>query len=165
MEAFGSLFVHVDAAPAPRMNDQMLRGFGLQPTGTGSYVSTQSVRLGDVLVTRKLDLASKAGTAQFFDTFTNTSTKPLTVDASFGGSLGYGVPGPTSTTAGTVSASSSGDAVIDEADTWATATTAGSSAYRSTGVVVGDGVTRVGNQQLDPFTADYSTSGSAANNP
>jgi amidase len=165
MEAFGSLFLHVDEAPAPRMNDQMLRGFGLEPTGTGSYVSTQSVRLGDVLVTRKLDLTSKAGTAQFFDTFTNTSTKPVTVDASFGGSLGYGVPGPASTTAGTVSASSSGDAVIDDADTWATATVAGSSAYRSTGVVVGEGVVRVGNQQLDPFTTDYSPSGSAANNP
>jgi amidase len=171
-EAMGSLFVHVDSSPAPRMNDQMLRGFGLEPTGTGSYVSTQSVRLGDVLVTRKLDLTSTSGTASFFDTFTNTSTKPLTLDASFGGSLGYGDPATTPTTAGTVSATSSGDAAIDSSDTWASATTQsvtnrdGSvTAYRPTGIVTGDGVTHVGNQQLDPFTSTYSTTGSASNNP
>jgi Asp-tRNA(Asn)/Glu-tRNA(Gln) amidotransferase A subunit family amidase len=167
MEAMGSLFVHVDSADAPRMNDQMLRGFGLQATGTGSYVSTRSVRLGDLLVSRKLNLSSTAGTAAFFDTFTNTSTSPLTVDASFGGSFGSGDPATTPTTAGTVSATSSGDAVIDGADTWATATTpnAGSTTYRPTGVVVGGGVTHVGNQQLDPFTSTYSPTGSASNNP
>jgi len=164
-EAMGSLFVHVDSSPAPRMNDQMLRGFGLQPTGTGSYVSTRSVRLGDLLVTRKLDLTSTAGTVAFFDTFTNTSTEPLTVDASFGGSLGYGDPSTTPTTAGTVSATSSGDAAIDASDTWAAAVTTGTSSYRSSGLVVGSDVAHVGNQQLNPFTSTYSTVGSASNNP
>lgn len=169
MEGFGDIFVRVDQKPAPRMNDQMLRGFGFEPTGDGKYVSTESVRLGDVLVTRTLNLAS-AGVASYFDTFTDASEAPLTVDVSFGGSLGYGnpadsTPGGGQTTSATISASSDGNKTIDADDTWASATYQGS-AFRPTGIVVGStGSTRIGNQQLDPFTTSYSTTGSASNNP
>ncbi|WGL51814.1 amidase family protein [Nocardioides sp. BP30] len=169
-EGMGSLFLHVDESSAPRMNDQMMRGFGLEPSGNGSYLSTRSVRLGNITVTRKLDLATTADTASFFDTFTNTSTEPETIEVSFGGSLGYGDPadlasGGGAATAATVSASSDGNTTIDTDDTWATATYQGAS-YRPTGVVLGStGSSHLGNQQLDPFTSTYSTTGSASNNP
>lgn len=169
MEGFGDIFVHVDQTPAPLMNDQMLRGFGFSPSGDGEYVSNASVRLGDVLVTRTLNLNS-AGVASYFDTFTNTARTPLTVEVSFGGSLGYGNPvdtvaGGGETTSAVISASSDGNTTIDADDTWATATYQGST-WRPTGIVVGStGSRRIGNQQLDPFTAAYSTTGSASNNP
>ncbi|WP_425953380.1 amidase [Xylanimonas sp. McL0601] len=169
MEGFGDIFVHVDQTPAPLMNDQMLRGFGITANGYGSFDSTSSVRLGDVLVTRTLSLGEN-GVAAFFDTFTNTARSPLKVDVSFGGSLGYGNPADTSsgggqTTSATVSASSDGNSTIDADDTWVTATYQGAS-YRPAGVVVGSAASdQVGNQQLDPFTTAYSRSGSASNNP
>lgn len=157
MEGFGNLFLHADGADAPRMNDQMVRGFGLTADAVGSFRSARSVRFGDVLVTRKVDVGPD-GTTSFFDTFTNTAADATTLDVSFGGSLGYGAA---SSTAGTVTASSSGDAVADAADAWVVATTSGS--YRPTGVVVGDGVAALGDQQNNPFEDAYQTSGSAAN--
>ena len=166
MEAFGSLFVHVDADSAPRMNDQMLRGFGLKATTPGEYASSQSVRLGDVLVTRKLSIDPVTNVATFFDTFTNTATEAVAVDASFGGSLGYGI----GANASTIASSSDGNTTIDAGDSWVVATSAGNN-IRATGIVTGSGApfdgatTRVGNQQLNPFEVDYSTTGSASNDP
>ena len=161
MEAFGSLFVHVDADEAPRMNDQVMRGFGLKATTPGEYASTQSVRLGDVLVTRKLSIDPTTNVATFFDTFTNTATEAVSVDASFGGSLGYGV----GTNKSTVTSSSDGNATIDAGDSWVVSTSAGTN-IRATGIVTGTVPTsRVGNQQLNPFEVDYQTTGSASNDP
>ncbi|MFI5425842.1 amidase family protein [Aeromicrobium sp. UC242_57] len=158
MEGFGNIFVHVDGADAPRMNDQMMRGFGLTASSAGSYRSTKSVRLGDVAMTRKVQVVAATNTASFFDTFTNSSTDDVTVDVSFGGSLGYGAA---ATTAGTVNATTNGDAVVEPSDTWITATTSGN--YRPTGVVVGSGVSALGEQQSNPFTTAYTQSGSKAN--
>ncbi|WP_323792606.1 amidase family protein [Nocardioides sp.] len=158
MEGFGNIFVHVDGTEAPRMNDQMVRGFGLTAGGSGTFDSTQSVRLGDVLMTRKVAVDAATGTTSFFDTFTNTGTGTTTLAASFGGSLGYG---NAETTAGTVADSTTGDAVVDTADTWIAATTSGN--YRPSGVVVGAGVDALGNQQANPFEVAYSPTGSQAN--
>lgn len=161
MEAFGSLFVHVDSVNEPRMNDQMLRGFGLKAITSGEYSSTQSVRLGDVLVTRKLSIDPITNVATFFDTFTNTATEAVSVDASFGGSLGYGI----GANASTVASSSDGNTTIDAGDAWVVATSTGTN-IRATGVVTGTLPTsRVGNQQLNPFEVDYSATGSARNDP
>ncbi|MEI5676121.1 MULTISPECIES: amidase family protein [unclassified Nocardioides] len=162
MEGFGNIFVHVDtpAGEEPRMNDQMMRGFGLTAGAPGSYLSTKSVRLGDVLMTRKVRVAAASNTTSFFDTFTNSSTEPVTLQVSFGGSLGSGFTA-TSPNKATVSASSSGDAVVDAADTWISATTPG--ATRPTGVVVGSGVEALGDQQSDPFTTPYVATGSRSN--
>ncbi|HWJ84058.1 MAG TPA: amidase, partial [Cellulomonas sp.] len=164
-EGLGNIFVHVDGDNTPRMNDQMLRGFGLTKSGAASYDSTQSVRLGDLLVTRRLQINPATDVATFFDTFTNTATRPLSVDVSFGGSLGYG----TGSNAGVVNATSDGDAEIEPGESWATA--GGTGTTRPTGLVVGSpapfagGTTRIGDQQQDPFTVDYTTTGSKANNP
>ncbi|TYL45536.1 amidase [Nocardioides sp. BGMRC 2183] len=156
MEGFGNLFLRVPGDA--RMNDQMLRGFGLAADGVGSFRSNRSVRLGDVLVTRKVDVATASATTSFFDTFTNTATDPVTIEVSFGGSLGYGTA---PATAGVVTASESGDAVADAADSWIVATSEGN--YRPSGVVVGDGVDALGDQQNNPFEDAYATTGSAAN--
>ncbi len=158
MEGFGNIFVHLEGDSAPRMNDQMVRGFGLTAGRAGAFVSTRSVRLGDVLMSRKVDVDSESGTTSFFDTFTNSSTETTTLQVSFGGSLGYGTA---ENTAGTVVDSSTGDALVETSDTWIAATTSGN--YRPAGVVVGDGVDSLGNQQANPFTVSYSPSGSQAN--
>jgi Asp-tRNA(Asn)/Glu-tRNA(Gln) amidotransferase A subunit family amidase len=159
MEGFGNLFVHVDApaGEAPRMNDQMMRGFGLTAAGAGSYRSTRSVQLGDVLMTRKVQVASATSTTSFFDTFTNTSTKPVTIKVSFGGSLGSG----NAANKAVVAATGSGDTAVDLADRWIAATTSGST--RPTGVVVGSGVDALADQQSNPFTTPYVPTGSRSN--
>ncbi|GAA1904063.1 hypothetical protein GCM10009737_00950 [Nocardioides lentus] len=166
MEAFGSLFLNTsDGADEPRMDDQMLRGFGLTPTGGGGYTSTRAVRLGDVAVTRRLEIDAASGAAMFFDTFTSTATEPQRVEVSFGGSLGYGVaPG----TQGAVRASGDGDTELDTDDEWAVAAPDGAN-LRATGVVLGSPggqpLDRLGDQQNDPFATAYETTGSDANDP
>lgn len=163
MEGFGNVFVHVDTAAgqAPRMNDQMVRGFGLTPAASGSYRSTRSVRLGDVLMSRKVQVAAATSTTSFFDTYTNTSTDPVTVRVSFGGSLGSGLTSNGSPNKASIAATSSGDAEVDTGDTWIAATTPGNT--RPTGVVVGTGVEALGDQQSDPFTTAYVPTGSRSN--
>lgn len=163
MEAFGNIFVHVDAPAGeePRMNDQMMRGFGLTAASPGSYRSTRSVRLGDVLMTRKVQVATASNTTSFFDTFTNASTEPVTIEVSFGGSLGSGLTATTSPNKATISATGSGDTAVDPSDTWIAATTPGST--RPSGVVVGSGVDTLGDQQSDPFTTAYVPTGSRSN--
>ncbi|GAA4740872.1 hypothetical protein GCM10023350_26730 [Nocardioides endophyticus] len=178
MEGFGNIFVHVDAPAGkePRMNDQMMRGFGLTAAAPGSYRSTKSVRLADVLMTRKVQVATATNTTSFFDTFTNTSTKSVTLKVSFGGSLGSGfaptpATGVASPNKATISGSSSGDAVVDPTDTWVSATTPTvpgtggrpDTLTRPTGVVVGAGVDELGDQQSNPFTTAYAPTGSRAN--
>ncbi|MBS42412.1 MAG: amidase [Nocardioides sp.] len=158
MEAFGSLFVQVDGGGAePRMNGQMVRGFGLTAGPAGSFHSTRSVLLGGVAMSRQLQVDDATSVATFLDSFTNTTTEPLSLDVSFGGSLGYGLA---DNTRGAVVASSSGDATADGDDTWIVTNTTGN--YRSQAVVVGD-VDGLGDQQADPFETAYSTTGSRAN--
>ncbi len=163
LEAFGSIFVKVSGGDEPRLNGQMLRGFGLAATSGTTYTSGQSVRLGDVLVTRKLVLDPVTNVAAFFDTFTNSATEDRSVETSFGGALGYG----TSSAAATIEATSSTDTVIDATDNWIVAGAATGSNMRAVGVVVGDegSIDRVGNQQRDPFTTAYETTGSPSNYP
>jgi len=163
MEGFGNVFLHVEAPAGeePRMNDQMVRGFGLTQAGPGSYRSTASVRLGDVLMSRRVQVATGTNTTSFYDTYTNASTEPVTIKVSFGGSLGSGLTTTGSPNKATVSATSSGDATVDPADTWITATTPGNT--RPTGVVVGTGVDALGDQQSDPFTTAYVPTGSRSN--
>jgi Asp-tRNA(Asn)/Glu-tRNA(Gln) amidotransferase A subunit family amidase len=163
MEGFGNVFLHVDAPAdeAPRMNDQMMRGFGLTASSPGTYRSTRSVRLGDISMTRKVQVAAAANTTSFFDTYTNVSTEPVTVEVSFGGSLGSGLTATGSPNKATVSATGSGDATVDTTDTWIAATTPGNT--RPTGVVVGDGIDALGDQQSNPFTTAYVPTGSRSN--
>src|SRR5690606_23036826 len=112
MEGFGNVFVRVED-DGVRMNEQMLRGFGLKEVTPGNFVSTRSVRLGDVLVTRRIEIDRANDTALFFDTFTNAAPQAQRIEVSFGGSLGYGTA---ANTRGTVVATSDGDADIEAGD-------------------------------------------------
>ncbi|WP_199224358.1 amidase family protein [Serinibacter arcticus] len=162
IQGFGGIFVRVDGldpADEPRLNGELARGFGLTQTGDLSFDTTQSVDLGGVLVTRDLDLDSAGTAARFVDSFTNTTDAPLTVQVSFGGSLGYG----TGTNQSLVRATSSGDTTVDSSDAWAVmATTVANS--RPVGVVLGapGTLTGTGNQQRDPFETPLSTTGHEA---
>jgi len=159
LEGFGNLFLRVDGSDA-RMNGQMLRGFGLRADGRGGFDSTRSVELGGVQVARDVEVEKADDVVSFFDTFTNTTTAPLTVEVSFGGSLGWG----TGANQGTVRATSDGDADVEPADTWVTSDPDADN-LRPVGIVLGEGVDAVGDQQAGPFTTAYDPTTSAANYP
>ncbi len=84
VDGFGNIFVRVSTAPESRFNGEMMRGFGLTSDGSSSYSSTQAVDLGGIDITRDIDLSVENNRARFFDTFTNTTAAPATVEVSFG---------------------------------------------------------------------------------
>ncbi|GMA31006.1 amidase family protein [Litorihabitans aurantiacus] len=162
IQGFGSILVRVDgldAADEPRLNGEMARGYGLTQTAEGSFDTTQALDLGGVLATRDVDLDAAGATARFVDSFTNTTDRELTVNVSFGGSLGYG----TGTNQSLVRATSSGDTTVDAADSWAVMSTSVENS-RPVGVALGapGSLSGTGNQQRDPFTTPLSTSGHEA---
>lgn len=159
VEGFGNVFVRV-AGGDDRMNGQMLRGFGLTHDGAGAFASTSSVLVDGVQVSREVTIESDDDRARFVDLLTNTTGEPQTVEVSFGGSLGYGTGGD----AGRVVATADGDTTIDTGDAWIVSDPPATN-RRPVAVVVGDGVTALGDQQADPFSAPYQHSGSRANHP
>jgi amidase len=164
VDGFGNIFVQVAGAD-DRFNGEMMRGFGLTATPDGSeYVTTEAVGLGGLDITRDIAMGSTDSTARFFDTFTNTTDAPVTVDVSFGGSLGYG----TTTNQGLVRATSDGDTALTPTDSWALIANT-QATQRPVGVVLGSpapfagAMTRTGNQQRSPFVNPVATSGNEAN--
>lgn len=166
VEGFGNIFVRVTGpagAAEPRLNGEMMRGFGLTFDGVDTFESTRSVQLGDVRIAREVTVDGPDAWARFFDTFTNTGRAPVTVEVSFGGSLGYGA----AQNQGAIRSTSSGDAVVDEQDAWTLAATP-NPAQRPVGVVLGTPgaavpLDRTGNQQRDPFETPMATAGHEAN--
>ncbi|MFF2017707.1 amidase family protein [Paenibacillus sp. NPDC058177] len=164
MQGFGNIFVQISTQPEPRMNGQMMRDFGLVYDGTDTFVSTRSVNLGDVHVTRDVYFDSTNNRTRFFDTFTNTTSSPVTVDVSFGGSLGYGT-GPYHAS---IQQTSSGDTIINNEDSWVLVDNA-RPADRPIGIVLGtpgpfEGALKgTGNQQKNPFTTPMAASGNDSN--
>jgi amidase len=162
-QGFGNIFVKVSSSPEPIMNGQMMRGFGLTYDNENTFYTTQSVNLGDVLITREIYFDSENNRTRFFDTFTNTYSTNVTVDVSFGGSLGYG----TTTNAAKVKATSTGDLNVTTNDSWIVVD--GENKKKPIGIVLGKsassegGMTGIGNQQKDPFTTPLPTSGNDAN--
>lgn len=189
-EALGSLFVEVDGA-TDRMNGQMMRGFGLVQSGASNFVSTQSVRLGDVLMTRELRITA-GGVATYLDTFTNAGTAPTSVRSSFGGSLGLGDPTPRDgamfgqASAALPADSADGDQVFEAGDEWIVAkyswnksavnqagtpndttddTRTRSNARSAVGLVLGTTDGLVDQQARFPLETPYQATGSRSNNP
>ncbi|MBB5789107.1 amidase [Jiangella mangrovi] len=166
VEGFGNIFVRVSipaGAEEPRLNGEMMRGFGLTFDGVDTFEPTRSVQLGDVRITREVTVDGADAWARFFDTFTNTGRKPVTVEVSFGGSLGFGA----AQSQGAIRSTSSGDAVVDRQDAWTLAATP-NAAQRPVGVVLGSPgapgtLDRTGNQQRDPFDTPMATTGHEAN--
>ncbi|WP_020576378.1 amidase [Actinopolymorpha alba] len=164
VDGFGNILVRVSSEPVPRLNGQMMRGFGLTYDGTDTFETTRSVDLGGVLITREVTLDEGGDWSRFFDTFTNTTNKPVTVEVSFGGALGYG----SGNDQGAVRTTSSGDQAITPDDAWTLVATPDAN-DRPVGVVLGSpapyagALTKVGNQERDPFETPRATTGHESN--
>ncbi|MDI4649629.1 amidase family protein [Cohnella hashimotonis] len=164
VQGFGNIFVKVSSPSASLMNGQMMRGFNLSYDGVNKFVSTQSVNLGNILITREVYVDTKNNRTRFFDTFTNTNNVAVKVDVSFGGSLGYG----TTTNAAVVKATSSHDLQVTTDDSWVVVDSTARN-NKPLGIAVGspdpfdNGLTGLGDQQKDPFTTPLAESGNEAN--
>ncbi|MDO8186238.1 amidase family protein [Conexibacter sp. JD483] len=163
---FGGIRVAVDSEPAPRFNGELMRGFGLRFDGAEWFSTTKPVRLGDVVLSRDLLIRRSGNYARFFDTFSNSGDRDVTIDVSFGGVLGLARGNTQSSVVG----SSSGDTTIGTDDSWVTIATPtpGYSANSPSAVVLGTpapfaGFTGVGDFQRDPFLTPLATTGQQAN--
>ncbi|MEG3615862.1 amidase family protein [Isoptericola haloaureus] len=157
LEGFGNIFLQVTEGD-DRMNGQMLRGFGLTADGSGGFDSTRSVLVDGVQVARDVTVETGEDRVRFLDSFTNTTDATVTVRVSFGGTLGYG----TGDDAGVIIATADGDTDVETSDTWVVSAAAD---RRPVGIVVGEGVDALGDQQADPFSTPYEHEGSRANHP
>ena len=162
-QGFGNIIVRVASEPEPRLNGEMMRGFGLRFDGLDRFRTTRAVDLGGVSVTRALRIDRSANWARFLDTFTNTTGAPIDVDVSFGGALGYNQGNNQSS----VVATSSGDDVLAPDDSWSVVAYP-SEDVRPVGVAIGTpdpfpGLLGMGNHELDPFSTPLPATGHAAN--
>jgi amidase len=183
LHGFGNIRVAVGGAPAPRLDGEMMRGFGLRFDGLDRFKGTRAVALGPVSIERSVRVGRADGWVRYLDTFTNTSSAPIEVDVSFGGQVGQNTTGsyrddrdgarttyPYSNQ-GRVVDSSSGDAVVTNADSWFQIATDSASAFAYSGnaaVVLGSpapwpGFLGLGNQQRNPFASPLETTGTEAN--
>src|ERR1700749_1952499 len=162
--------MEVNGAPkAPLLNGVMLRGFGVTYDGTNSFSSHHAVELGGVAVPRSLTINQEKNYARFFDTFTNESKSPLTVEVDFGGQLGYDQGAHQST----ILTTSSGDTTATKADSWVendTPSTPGELASKSangpSATVLGSAgssFARTSDFLVNPFGKELQTSGDEAN--
>jgi amidase len=170
LQGYGGIRMQVSGAPkTPLLNGVLMRGFGLTYDGTNSFSSHSAVSLGGVAVTRSLTVNKEANYARFFDTFTNESRSPLTVDIDFGGQLGYGMGSHQSA----IFATSSGDLTPTPADSWVEVDSpsepgnlASASAHGPSATVLGTAgtsFTQTSDFLVDPFNKPLQTSGDEAN--
>src|SRR5262249_15145738 len=112
--------------PAPRMNGEIMRGYGLTFDGVSRFASTQSIRLGGVVMSRSVYINPGANWGRWLDTFTNRTKSPRTIEIAFGGQSGYGDPqtNPADAlhtspfNASSIVNTSSGDAIVTREDDW-----------------------------------------------
>jgi amidase len=115
INGFGGIRVLVQAHPAPYLNGELMRGFGLTFDGVNRFRTTQSLDMGGVTISRSVYINTNANWGRWLDTFTNTTRRPLTVRVAFGGQSGQGTTGPNTTA---IVTTSSGDAVVTPEDAW-----------------------------------------------
>lgn len=151
INGFGGIRVLVHASPAPYLNGELMRGFGLTFDGVNRFRSTQSLDLGGVRISRAVYINTDANWGRWLDTFTNTTREPMTVRVAFGGQTGQGTTGPT---ASEIVTTSSGDALVTPADAWVEYATP----LQGTTLVGGPQVTVIGTPR--PFAGAMSFAGS-----
>jgi len=115
INGFAGIKVSVQANPAPRFNGEIMRGFGLRFDGADRFTTTQSLNLGGVAISRSVYINRSANWGRWLDTFTNTTKAPITVRVAFGGQSGIGAGGANSSA---IVKTSSGDALVTQADAW-----------------------------------------------
>jgi amidase len=140
INGFGGIKVLVHPAPA-RFNGEIMRGFGLTFDGVNRFTTTQSIDLGGVTISRSVYINTGANWGRWLDSFTNTTTSPITIQVAFGGQSGIGTatgaaPGNSSSIVNT----SSGDALVTAADSWVEVATP----LAGTTLVAGPQVTVIG---------------------
>jgi amidase len=175
LQGYGGIRLQVTGAPkTPLLNGVLMRGFGLTYDGSNSFSSHRAVSLGGVAVTRSLVVNQEENYARFFDTFTNESRSPLTVDVDFGGQLGYNLTASSSGSHQSATfATSSGDTTVSTADSWVANDTpsepgviASPSQFGTSATVLGTGspaFTQTSDFLTDPFNKLLQTSGDEAN--
>ena len=161
LQGYGGIRVKVPGNP--RMNGVLMRGFKLTADSATEYTSKNAVQLGPVAVKRSIKFNTAEAYARFLDTFTNRTSRPVTIEVAFGGQLGY----DTGTNQSAIAATSSGDTTLTPADTWAVSYTPsagpGSATVNGTSATVPGAFDRTGNFLRDPFTYPLATSGDHAN--
>jgi amidase len=174
INGYGGIKVWVSTAPAPRFNGELMRGFGLTYDGDSHFTTTQAVDLGGVDISRSVYVkrtvpVGAASYARWLDTFTNTTSAPITVKVAFGGQSGYGASGSNSSA---MVNTSSGDTAVSAADTWAEVATplSGSTLVGGPQATVigtpapfGGAMTFTGNWLYDTFANPLATSGHEGN--
>ena len=126
INGYAGVRVLVHATPAPRMNGEIMRGYGLAFNGVNRFASTQSIRLGGVVISRAVYINTSANWGRWLDTFTNRTNSTKTIEVAFGGQSGYGDPltnpaDPLHTSpfnASSIVNTSSGDAIVTRDDDW-----------------------------------------------
>src|SRR5678815_3735460 len=89
INGFGGIRVLVDTASTP-FNGEIMRGYGLTFDGVNRFMTTQSIDLGGVTISRSVYINSSANWGRWLDSFTNTTKSPITIKAAFGGQSGIG---------------------------------------------------------------------------
>ncbi|MDW5594561.1 amidase family protein [Conexibacter stalactiti] len=163
---FGGIRVAVDTQPTPRLNGEVMRGFGLRFDGLERFTTTKAVQLGQVSIARDILVERGDVYTRYFDTFSNTSATPVRVSVSFGGALGINRNNRQSA----VAATSSSDRAIGSDDSWVTvhSPSPGYSFSGPVGVALGTpavfaGFSGTGQYQRDPFLTPLPTTGQQAN--
>jgi amidase len=161
---FGYLKMQV-ASPGqrPAHPNQYLRGFGLSFDGVDRFDSITPLLQDGILVARAIAVRKATNYLRYFDTFTNTTTGVRVVQVAWGGAAGAYADGGKAA----VAATSSGDRLIDPADTFValmqnargvTDPLAGPSGHGPSAHVLGSkaGVlTGAGDMYADPFAQKY----------
>src|SRR5262249_59630231 len=96
-------------AQAPRMNGEIMRGYGLTFDGVNRFATTQSIDLGGVRISRSVFINNSANWGRWLDSFTNTTKSPITIEVAFGGQSGVGTGLSNSSS---IVNTSSGDAIV-----------------------------------------------------
>ena len=86
LQGYGGIRVKVPGTA--RLNGILLRGFGISPDTPTAFTTKQAVQIGGVAVKRTLTFNTAEAYARFLDTFTNTTSAPVTIEVAFGGQLG-----------------------------------------------------------------------------
>ena len=73
INGFGGIRVLVETTPAPYLNGELMRGFGLRFDGVNRFRSTQSLDMGGVTISRSVYINTNANWGRWLDTFTNTT--------------------------------------------------------------------------------------------
>ena len=126
INGFGGIKVLVKTTVPPRLNGEMMRGYGLVFDRVSRFKSTQSIDLGGIVISRSVFINTNADWGRWLDTFTNSTKRSVTIQAAFGGQSGYGDPQTDPSdplhsspfNASSIVNTSSGDAIVTPGDSW-----------------------------------------------